>query len=177
MSKLPETVRSGVYFRVCTPDWIDCADTSFAKAQGGRWNPPGEFGALYLNQTKSVAAANARRQHAGRAIGLFDLRPARRPDLAEFPIAELTVLDVVSGAALDELELPPDYPVGVGRGRCHAIARRAYAQPLAGVAALSAAEPYAAGPAGEELAIFDTHPQAPTKRTPFTDWYPDAKDR
>jgi len=52
--------REGVYFRVCDPDWTDCGDTSHNRRMGGRWNPRGRFGALYLNATREVAAANQR---------------------------------------------------------------------------------------------------------------------
>ncbi|MBV8709252.1 MAG: RES domain-containing protein, partial [Acidobacteriaceae bacterium] len=71
--------RSGFYYRVVAPNWVNPADTSYSKRQGGRWNPPGEFGALYLNADVHVAAANARAQHAGRALKLFDLLPEARP--------------------------------------------------------------------------------------------------
>jgi len=78
--KLESIRRSGTYFRVFKPEWNDPLDTTYARrSSDNRWNPPGEFGALYLNKTLEVAAANARRQHAGRVIGLFDLKPARRP--------------------------------------------------------------------------------------------------
>jgi RES domain-containing protein len=173
VNTLPITARSGTYSRVCKPDWVDCADSSFAKAHGGRWNPPGEFGALYLNQTRSVAAANAREQHAGRAIGLFDLRPERRPDLAEFSVPDLTVVDAVSPDGIAGLALPAEYPIGVGWAPCQFIARAAYGASLAGIASRSAAEARVTGVVGEELAVFDTHALVPIGRLPFAQWYPD----
>jgi len=166
---LPETTRSGQYYRVCDPEWMDCADTTFAKASGGRWNPPGAFGALYLNATMRVAAANARRAHAGRAIGLFDLRPEERPHLATFMIPTLRVVDVVSDASIRDLGFPFD----VDWAPCQAIAACAYAQRFDGVAARSAAEARPSGSLGEELAVFDTHELAPITRVSFHTWYPD----
>ncbi len=50
----------------------------------GAGSTPGEFGALYLNATVRVAAANARAQHSGRAIKLFDLLPEARPEQPGF---------------------------------------------------------------------------------------------
>jgi RES domain-containing protein len=170
---LPETRRSGSYYRVCDPDWTDCADTTFAKAHGGRWNPPGAFGALYLNATLRVAAANARRAHAGRAIGLFDLRPEERPHLATFLIPSLRVVDAVGDAGVRELGFPPTFPVDVDWAPCQAIAAHAYANGFDGAAARSAAEARFSGSLGEELAVFDTHVLAPTDRVPFHTWYPD----
>lgn len=88
--------RGGRYYRVAKPEWVDPLDLSFSKVHGGRWNPPGDFGALYLGGSEEVAAANARRQHRGRAIGLFDLRPERRPVLVTVEVPEGTVLDAVT---------------------------------------------------------------------------------
>jgi RES domain-containing protein len=175
-NELPRTARSGEYYRVCKPQWADCADTTFSKDHGGRWNPPGEFGALYLNATLRVAAANARRQHAGRAIGLFDLRPQRRPQLATFAVPRVRVVDVVSAQGVAQLQLPSTYPVDVDWPSCQAIARRAY-ETLAGVASRSAAEARAGEVVGEELAIFDTLSLSAPRRAPFSEWYPDPAPR
>lgn len=170
---LPTTKRAGSYYRVCKPGWLDASDTAFAKLHGGRWNPAGEFGARYLNATTRVAAAQARHQHAGRAIGLFDLRPERRPELATVEVPALRVLDVVTRAALEQLGLPASYPIDVEWPDCQAIARRAYAEPLASVAARSAAEARPTSVVGEELAVFDTVRLRVAERRAFPAWYPD----
>jgi RES domain-containing protein len=174
MSGLPQIVRRGEYYRVCKLDWVDCGDTSFAKANGGRWNPATEFGALYFNATVRVAAAQARHQHAGRAIALFDLRPERRPILATFDVPTVRVVDVVSAEAIRALRLPRVYPLGVEREPCQRIARRAYREGVAGVAARSAAEARVDDVVGEELAYFDSQPAISSRdRKSFADWYPD----
>ena len=173
-SALPTVNRSGPYFRVCKPEWIDCGDMSFSKTVGGRWNPRGEFGALYLNATVRVAAAQARHQHEGRAIALFDLRPERRPILASFDVPAVIVVDVVSADAIRSLDLPSAYPVGVTWAPCQQIARTAYSSDIAGVAARSAAEARPNDVVGEELAYFDSQPALnELERTAFADWYPD----
>jgi RES domain-containing protein len=173
-SALPSVNRSGRYFRVCKPEWVNCGDMSFSKSAGGRWNPPGDFGALYLNATVRVAAAQARHQHEGRAIALFDLRPERRPILASFDVPPVTVIDVVAQEALRALGLPSTYPVDVGWGPCRQIARTAYHSGLAGVAARSAAEARVNDVVGEELAYFDSQPTlVEIERKTFAEWYPD----
>jgi RES domain-containing protein len=174
MSGFAEVVRSGDYFRLCKPDWLDCADTSFSKTHGGRWNPAGEFGALYLNATIRVAAAQARHQHVGRAIGLFDLRPDRRPSLARFVVPNVSVVDVVNAGAIRALRLPKSFPVGVEWEPCQRIARRAYRERSAGVATRSNAEARVDDFVGEELAYFDSQPALHARdEKAFTDWYPD----
>jgi hypothetical protein len=144
------------------------------KRYGGRWNPPGEFGALNLNATIRVAAAQARHQHVGRAIGLFDLRPGRRPQLASFDVSKVVVVDGVTTAGIAALGLPKAAPIGVKHEDCWPSSRAAYNRGLAGVACLSAAEARAESFVGEEMAYFDSQPSLLVKTLQsFADWYPD----
>jgi len=167
--------RSGAYFRVCKPEWGDCADTSYSKRFGGRWTPPGEFGALYLCATIEVAAAVARSHHAGRAISLFSLRPSRRPQLQTFNVRPTRCVDVVTTKGIAAAELPSTYPFAVERERCWPAAQRAYETRERGIACRSAAECAAGHWLGEELAIFDNGPlpKASGKRRAFSEWYTD----
>ena len=166
--------RGGPYFRVVAPEWIDPADTSYSKHRGGRWNPVGEFGALYLNATVQVAAANARERHAGRAIKLFDLLPQARPELVMFQIPMLDVVDACTPNGIGVLGFAENFPYGVTWPPCQAIAREAHAATLAGVAARSNAEATATVFVGEELALFEELVVgAPRERREFHRWYPD----
>jgi RES domain-containing protein len=167
--------RSGAYYRVCKPEWNNCADTSYAKANGARWNPRGAFGALYLCATVEIAAANARSQHSGRAIGLFSLRPERRPQLQRFDVTSARFIDVVTARGVAAAGLPPEFPHGVSWSRCQAIAASTYEAGERGVACRSAAECSATSWLGEELAVFDSAPQPKPVGKPrvFRDWYPD----
>jgi len=175
--KLLNTRRSGTYYRVCKPDWLNCADTSYSKVTGARWNPRGAFGALYVCATIEVAAANARTHHSGRAIGLFSLRPERRPRLQRFDVPAAQYVDVVTPKGVAAAGLPPEFPYGVGWARCQPIAAQAHAKGKCGIACRSAAECSATGWLGEELAVFDSAPQpkAVGKPRAFADWYPDLK--
>lgn len=166
--------RGGTYYRVFKPGWHDPLDTSFSRKRGGRWTPPGEFGALYLNATIQVAAANARSQHAGRAIGLFDLRPEKRPGLLDVEVPRRRVADVVTAAGVAAAGLPKDCPVGVTYGQCWPVARSTYGDPTkAGIASRSNAECTASHCAGEELAWFDRSvPVEEIQRRDFAQWYP-----
>lgn len=170
-------IREGTYYRVYKPDWNDPLDTTCAKrSNDNRWNPPNEFGALYLNRTLNVAAANARAQHAGRAVGLFDLKPERRPHLLQVAVPRARVLDVVTASGIRALHLPKAYPFGVPHARCWPIARRAYADAtLNGIACRSAAECTRTTWVGEELAWFDRAPvlKKNGSRRDFASWYPD----
>lgn len=166
--------RGGTYYRVFKPGWTNPLDPSFSKRQGGRWTPRGEFGALYLNATVRVAAANARFKHAGRAIGLFDLRPERRPWLMDVEVPSQNVADVVTPAGIAAAGLPKDYPIGVDHPTCWPIARAAYADKnKAGIASRSNAECTSGSCPGEELAWFDrSKPVTELVRRDFGAWYP-----
>ena len=146
--------RSGRYYRVCDPTWADPSDTTYSHKRGGRWNPPGEFGALYLCATIGVAKANARRHIAslfGNAVSLFDLQPAHQPDLQHYELAPAPYADIVSPAGIADVGLPAAFPAGVLHGQCWDVGRNAYALfDLNGIAALSAVLP-----TEEELAVFD----------------------
>jgi len=172
---LPTATRGGPYYRVYNPAWIDPPDnTSHSKGAGGRWNPQGAFGALYLNATVLVAAAQARFQHKDRAIKLFDLQPHARPMLATFDVDETVVVDAVDPAAVRALRLPVSFPFGVDHEPCRKIAQRANAAGIAGVATRSNAEATRTTTVGEELALFDTHPLPKQigQGVAFADWYP-----
>lgn len=173
---LRHTRRHGTYYRVCKPDWADCSDTSYAKRFGGRWMPPEEFGALYLCATIEVAAAVARTHHIGRAIPLFSLRPALRPQLQSFAVTGAQYVDVVTNDGIAAASLPATYPEGVSHQQCWPVARQAHSARERGIACRSAAEAGADFWLGEELAIFDNGPMPKTagRRRSFSEWYPDV---
>jgi hypothetical protein len=51
--RLPD---DGVWLRLAEPEWEDPLDPSFAAFQGGRWNAPGSYPALYRNDFEEVLA-------------------------------------------------------------------------------------------------------------------------
>jgi RES domain-containing protein len=174
VSKRRTVCRSGAYCRVVAPAWVDPASTAYSKQFGGRWNPAGEFGALYLNANVQVAAANARAQHAGRAIKLFDLLPEARPELVTFDVRAVNALDACTPEGIAALGFPRSFPYRVPWTPCQASAREAHASGLAGVAARSQAEATATAFVGEELALFEEFAVLePSDRSKFNDWYPD----
>ena len=167
--------RAGQCYRVCDPAWRDPLETTYSKRNGGRWNVAGSFGALYLNATIEVAAANARRNFEGEIATLYDLLPDQRPDLVVVAVSNGSFVDVVSADGLRALRLPKSYPVGVSHERCRRIAARAYDVPsIDGVACRSNAEATTETVVGEELAVFDRSLRIVRRRRrlPFSRWYP-----
>ena len=68
---LPE---AHVWWRVADPSWSDPLDPAFARRYGGRWNPPGMFPVLYLNEDPATARLNLRAFIAGWPYEPEDLR-------------------------------------------------------------------------------------------------------
>jgi RES domain-containing protein len=168
--------RGGLYFRVCDPSWADPLDTSFAKRHGGRWNPPGAFGVLYLCATIAVAAGNARRVYEGEIATLFDLLPEQRPDLQVTQVDSMRVVDAATEAGLRSLHLPRTYPIGVPWQPCQVIGQRAYRNKENGIACRSAdaTDRTKIVVEGEELVVFDRAVRYVTRmeRLRFAQWYP-----
>ncbi len=167
--------RGGSYSRVCDPSWATTSeDTTFSKIYGGRWNPSGAFGALYLNATTGVAAANARRVDRRKRYTLFDLRVEERPMLQMFHVTPTLFVNALTAAGIANLHLPKTYPA-CERSICQAVASAAHVRGERGIAALSAADARFRRKPGEELAIFETHRNLAVKRggpIPFEQWYP-----
>jgi RES domain-containing protein len=166
--------RGGTYYRICGPDWTDPADTSYAKRTGGRWNPPGEFGALYLSGSLQGARANARRfivrQYGATAL-LEDLNPEYLPDAQAFSVSSTMFIDAITPGGRRALRLTELDGVDADQVAYQAVARQAYADGERGIASASALGDHAF----EELAIFDSF--APkiaraARRTSFAAWYP-----
>lgn len=137
----------------------------------------GEFGALYLNQTIAVAAANARWRYHNRAIKLFDLKPSERPVLVPFDVPTSTVVDAVSDVSVEQMKLPSTFPAATDPAICQVIAAQALKEDLDGVACRSAVETTPTSWLGEELALFDTRalPQPVGPSLAFTKWYPSPR--
>ncbi len=169
--------RGGTYFRLAEPDWIDPLDTSYSQRTGGRWNPPGAFAVLYLNDGVPTSRLQVLHKLVGLPYGPEDLEPSEQHDLVTVEVATLTHLDCISNDGLAAVALPESYPRHrngrrVTHATCQPIGGRAFERRLAGVACRSAASN--ATPDNQELAFFaratGPHPTA-VARTPFAAWW------
>lgn len=167
--------RGGPYNRLADPAWQDPLDISFSKVSGGRWNPPGAFGALYLNKTLNMARTQAAHKLAGQPYDIEDLDPSEQHDLVDVVVPEAEYLDCVTDDGLVDVGLNVDYPAGANGklawASCQGIGQSAFAVGRSGVACRSAA---IGAPAGEEeLAVFEGEAAQVRKirRRAFADWY------
>ena len=169
--------RGGTYFRLAEPGWVDPLDTSYGQRRGGRWNPPGAFAVLYLNDSVPTSRLQVLHKLGGLPYGPEDLEPSAQHDLVTVEVPTLTHLDCVSDDGLAAVALPTSYPRyrngrPVTHATCQPIGSRAFESRLAGVACRSAATN--AKPDNQELAFFDraSGPRpAVTTRTPFAAWW------
>jgi RES domain len=169
--------RGGRYSRLAEPSWKDPLDTSYSKARGGRWNPPGAFGALYLNRDLRMARLQVAHKLADQPYGIEDLDETEQHDLVEVNVPTRAWLDCVSDAGLEAVGLPVTYPrhasgSPIEHPECQPIGQTAYDAGRPGVASRSAAR----GATGEdeELAVFARPGGAKvtvTGRRPFAEWF------
>ena len=133
-----------VWWRIADPDWADPLNPAFAQRRGGRWNPPGSFPALYLNEDLATARLNLRGFIARWPYEPEDLRDDRGPTLVGCVMPRRPVVcDEHSAEGLCAADLPVSYPldadgVPVPHSRCQPIGARARAAGLRGVRARSA---------------------------------------
>ncbi len=104
----------GTYSRVADPDWDDPLDTDFSIATGGRWNAPGTFPVLYLNETLGAARANvlmrlAEQRRLGITLDMLD--PLGLPVLVDVIVSPGTAVDLTSDDGLAAVGLPISYPL------------------------------------------------------------------
>lgn len=152
--------RGGLYLRALGPSdsWSGSPDdTEFSKKSGGRWNPPGEFGALYLSGNADVALENGLRivnSMIGPAATVEDFAEDAETmfEIQEFVVEESRFVDAVTKEGCEELTLPDNYETGEAYELTRKIGRTAHASGENGIACVSAVRND-----GEELAIFDTH--------------------
>ena len=114
MELLPETVPDAhVWWRIADPGWVDPLDSSFAQRHGGRWNPPGSFPALYLNEDLVTAHLNLRTFIARWPYEPEDLRDDTGPLLVGCVLPRRQVVcEAHSPAGVRAADLPETYPFG-----------------------------------------------------------------
>lgn len=165
------------WWRIADPDWNDPLDPTFARARGGRWNPPDGWNTLYVNEDVVTARLNLKLFTDAWPYQPEDLRPEQAPVLIGLTLPpHQTVADVHSPAGLAVAGLPATYPLD-SRGQivphqpCQRFGTTAHAAGLRGVRCRSATLPLGEG---RELAWFPatTSTRATlTERRPFADWY------
>lgn len=130
MSPVPVALPDGrVWLRVADPEWTDPLDPSYAGEHGGRWNPPGEFAALYLNADVVTARMQIERMLAGSPVHLDDLDDGAYVLVAATVPRAQSCADATTPAGLRALSLPETYPRdGRGREVGHALCQTAGAR-------------------------------------------------
>ena len=173
-----ETIPDGHrWWRITRPDWKNPLDPEFAREHGGRWNPPGSFPALYLNEDQVTARINVRLFITGWPYEAEDLRDDTGPCLvAALLPRRQRVADVHTPEGVRAVGLPPGYPLDdVGRlvahPPCQQIGVDVAGRGLRGVRCRSAQAPRGAG---RELAWFPATARSRARQAetlPFADWF------
>lgn len=175
MSGFRHVARSATYYRVAHPTWADPLDGLPAMPDGGRWNRPGSFPVVYLNQTIALARRFVAHKLRGQPYGPEDLEPDAGPDLAHAEVPSDDYVDIVSDAGCRAAGLPTSYPVSptgepVAHEDCRPLGDRAWNLGERGIACRSAT--FGASRSDEELAWSrrDTT-MVLLDRQPFATWF------
>jgi hypothetical protein len=162
--------------RVADPGWRDPLDGRYARARGGRWNPPESFPVVYLCASIAVARAVVLGRLEGQPFGPEDLDRRTAPVLVGASVPQHRYVDIVTGRGCTSAGLPETYPRNgarrrIGWRRCQAVGKAAWDSGAPGVACRSAAPQAPAG--GEELAWFQRPGRRLRRRRsrPFDDWF------
>jgi len=163
--------------RIADAAWTDPLDPSHAQRAGGRWNPPGSWPTLYLNEDVVTARMNLTRFVAAWPYEPEDLRPENAPHLVTLTLPRRQlVADAHTPAGVRSVGLPATYPEDsagerVSHERCQPIGVEAHERGLRGVRTRSAPSPRGAG---RELAWFPATRRSRAtlvERLPFDRWY------
>lgn len=144
MTSTVETLPEGHrWLRVADPQWADPLDPTHAARAGGRWNPPGSFPTLYLNEDLRTARAQITSLLRGSPVDPEDLDGGYDLIVATLPRSQ-RVANAIEDDALEGLGLPVTYPHfrngrPVTHATCQPIGRDVFGQGLRGVHARSAA--------------------------------------
>ena len=165
------------WFRICEASWDDPLDPSFAQTRGGRWNPPGSWPTLYLNEDVVTARLNLARFIADWPYEPEDLADGTGPQLA---IAHLPrrqrVADLHSPEGVAAVGLPDSYPLAVAdelvdHNTCQQVGEQVQTAGLRGIRCRSAQAPHGAG---REVAWFPATARSQAHliaRHPYTEWF------
>ena len=164
------------WLRVADVSWDDPLDPSFAEQHGGRWNPPGSFPTLYLNEDIETARAQVRRMLDGWPIEAEDLDPPFVLVTLRLPGRQIAA-DATTDKGLSRLGLPATYPIDaagaeVPKELCQPIGVAVKLVGMRGVHSRSAATPDGSG---RELAWFPARRSSKARRIgtdqSFNDWW------
>ena len=144
------------WLRVADATWTDPLDATYARAAGGRWNPPGSFDTLYLNGDVATARLQLERMLVGSPVRSEDLDDDAYVLVAATLPRSQVCAEATTTAGLRALGLAESYPLAeagdeIGREACQQIGVRVRDSGLRGVWCRSACTPDGAG---RELAWF-----------------------
>lgn len=163
------------WLRVADASWSDPLDPSYAATYGGRWNPPGSFPTLYLNEDLLTARAQITALLEGSPVQPEDLDDGFDLVVATLPRSQ-EVADAIGDEGLERLGLPDTYP----RYRNGKPVRHNVCQPIgeevkdAGLRGVHARSAVVDDGSGRELAWFparETSRATRVRRLVFREWW------
>lgn len=161
---------NGVVYRSIPHSGTDPLDGSYARDNGGRWNPPGSFEVIYTSCSIKAAIAFLREHYRNESINPWEQPEEKQRDLYELLLDQDGLVDAISSEGLIGLGLPKSYPRRVSHSTTQPVGQRLYDEGHPGIWYRCAPDP-----TEEEIALFRDHAQpiqvnSQSKR--FGEWYP-----
>src|SRR5207302_1800720 len=130
-------------------------DGSRAKADGGRWNPPGSFEVIYTSCSLRAQIAFLREHYRNESINPWEQPEEKQRDLHDLHVDQDGLVDAVNDRGLVGLGLPETYPLGVSYDTTRRVGQRLYDERRPGIWCRCAPDP-----AEQEIALFRDYAQA-----------------
>ncbi len=166
------------WLRICDASWDDPLDDTFAQERGGRWNPPGSWRTLYLNEDLVTARLNLDRFIADWPYEPEDLDVTHRtaPGRGTPATQRRRSRTSTRRPASRRPACPPSYPLDGGGAvvehePCQQVGQEVHDAGLRGVRCRSAQAPHGAG---RELAWFPATGRSRARlvaRLTFDEWF------
>ncbi len=134
LDEVPPQEFSGEVWRHTGPG-IHALSTTGAQTQGGRWNPPNSFLALYLALSEQTAAAELYRRAEGENRSPEDLLPRR---LHRYRVRLSAILDLTNAEVRRALALSAEDLTSGDRSLCNALGDATHYVGFEGILAPSA---------------------------------------
>jgi RES domain len=127
-------------------------DGSYARDNGGRWNPPGSFSALYTSCSVQAAIAFLREHYRDEALQPWEQPEDKQRDLYTLHVEQDYLVDAVAPEGLAGLGLPTGYPRGISHKTTQPIGQRLYDEHHPGIWCKCAPDPHV-----QEVVLFLDH--------------------
>lgn len=169
---------NGILYRTIPSYSIEPLTARFS-INGGRWNPPNTHLVLYTYSAVHTAQVAFTNYALNLGVDVANINPEFQRDLVVLQLNANQLADVATNFGLQNVGLPPEYPIGYKSeadwAKTRPIGQGIYASGARGIVTRSASLTDWSGPieGWAEIAVFPDRCEAPVilQRLAFSDWF------